>query len=434
MGIDMFPWQIEAINGMLEVDENWRLRHRFALVSVGRQNGKTKGLLAPLIGWWLTHYAAQRGEPQNVMSTAHKLDVAEDVANVLFPILEEKFGFQTYRSFGRKEAFHEGGSRWRVVSSGESAGHGTSNDLVVVDEIWNVKPEVIEGGLLPTQTARPAPFAFFTSTAGSEDSKFFIRWRERGMQQIEAGEAGRLYMAEWSPPANVDPTERRWWSWANPSLGYTITEQELADKLEALDRGEFVRHHCNMWTSSIGSWLPHGAWEALQVDDPMPAGGILAVDSNATDMRYVGVRVALREDGRYQADTEFAVETQDEMWAAITESMKDRSVELALTPGLATMCPLDLSRRMTIWGYQEINRYTAIVKGMILEGRMAHNGKMTLTEQVNRAVAGRTQASITLTSQKSPGPIEQCRCMVAAAGMAAKPQSNIRKPMIGSSR
>ena len=77
------------------------------------------------------------------------------------------------------------------------------------------------------------------------------------------------------------------------------------------------------------------------------------------------------------------------MWAAITESMKDRSVELALTPGLATMCPLDLSRRMTIWGYQEINRYTAIVKGMILEGRMAHNGKMTLTEQVNRAVAGR---------------------------------------------
>jgi hypothetical protein len=166
----------------------------------------------------------------------------------------------------------------------------------------------------------------------------------------------------------------------------------------------------------------------------MPAGGILAVDSNATDMRYVGVRVALREDGRYQADTEFAVETQDEMWDEVHRVMADKSVTLLLTPGLATMCPLDLSRRMEMWGYLEINRYTAIVKGMILEGRMAHNGKMTLTEQVNRAVAGRTQASITLTSQKSPGPIEQCRCMVAAAGMAAKPQSNIRKPMIGSSR
>lgn len=434
MQIDMFPWQIDAINGMLEVDDNNRLRHRFALVSVGRQNGKTKGLLAPLIGWWLTYYAAQKGEPQNVMSTAHKLDVAEDVGNVLFPILEEQFGFETYRSFGRKEAFHAGGSRWRIVSSGESAGHGTSNDLVVVDEIWNVKPEVIEGGLLPTQTARPAPFAFFTSTAGSEESKFFIRWRERGMQQIEAGQPGRLYMAEWSPPPNVDPTERRWWSWANPALGYTITEQELEDKLEALERGEFVRHHCNLWTSSIGSWLPHGAWEALEVDDPMPAGGILAVDSNATDMRYVGVRVAQREDGRYQADTAFTVESQDEMWEQIHAVMRDRSVQLALTPGLAAICPLDLSRRMTIWGYQEINRYTAIVKGMILEGRMAHNGGMTLTEQVNRAVAGRTGTSITLTSQKSPGPIEQCRCMVAAAGMAAKPASNVRKPMIGMSR
>jgi hypothetical protein len=65
---------------------------------------------------------------------------------------------------------------------------------------------------------------------------------------------------------------------------------------------------------------------------------------------------------------------------------------------------------------------------------MAHNGGMTLTEQVNRAVAGRTASSITLTSQKSPGPIEQCRCMVAAAGMAAKPSSTVRKPMIGMSR
>jgi hypothetical protein len=242
------------------------------------------------------------------------------------------------------------------------------------------------------------------------------------MQQIEAGAPGRLYMAEWSPPPNVDPTERRWWSWANPALGYTITEQELEDKLEALERGEFVRHHCNLWTSSIGSWLPHGAWESLEVDDPMPAGGILAVDSNATDMRYVGVRVAQREDGRYQADTAFAVESQDEMWEQIHAVMKDRSVQLALTPGLAAICPLDLSRRMTMWGYQEINRYTAIVKGMILEGRMAHNG------------GGRTGTSITLTSQKSPGPIEQCRCMVAAAGMAAKPASNVRKPMIGMSR
>jgi hypothetical protein len=60
-----------------------------------------------------------------------------------------------------------------------------------------------------------------------------------------------------------------------------------------------------------------------------------------------------------------------------------------------------------------------------------HHGQLALAEQVNRAVAGRSSGTITLSSQKSPGPIEQTRCMVAAAGLAAAPQQKIRKPMLG---
>ena len=93
-----------------------------------------------------------------------------------------------------------------------------------------------------------------------------------------------------------------------------------------------------------------------------------------------------------------------------------------------------MSRRMADWGQREITTYTSVVRNMILERKLVHSGQMALAEQVQRAVSGRVGATITLSSQKSPGPIEQCRCMVVAAGMAAKPQGNVRKPMIGSAR
>ena len=81
-----------------------------------------------------------------------------------------------------------------------------------------------------------------------------------------------------------------------------------------------------------------------------------------------------------------------------------------------------------------MNLYTSIVRNMILERRLVHSGQMSLAEQVNRAVAGRTGATITLSSQKSPGPIEMARCMVAAAGFASAPVASVRKPMMGLSK
>jgi hypothetical protein len=71
---------------------------------------------------------------------------------------------------------------------------------------------------------------------------------------------------------------------------------------------------------------------------------------------------------------------------------------------------------------------------MILERTVRHAGQISLSEHVGRAVAGRSQNSVTLSSMKSPGPIELARCMVWALGLAAKPSHAIRKPAFGVSR
>jgi len=320
------------------------------------------------------------------------------------------------------------------VSSSPNSGHGTSNDLIVADEIWKIPATTIEGSLLPTQTARPRPFTFLTSTAGDMTSEFFRRWREKALREIEAGEPTRLYFAEWSPPANVDPTLEQWWPWANPGIGKTIQMQELRDKLAYVARSEFIRNHCNLWQLAIGSWIPHGSWEENVTDDPMPAGGVLAVDSDYDGAGFVGVRVARRDDGKMQARSEFRVETLAELWDKAGEMMEDRQMKLAVTPGLFKLVPQALQPRTEDWGQTEITRYTAIVRTMILEHQLLHNNQPALSEQVNTAVSGRSHgASITLSSQKSPSAIELCRCMVVAAGMSSKP-AMVSRAAIGMSK
>ena len=430
--VDLYPWQQQVLDDALQHDAAGDLLHRYSLTSTARQQGKTV-MLSALIGWWLTVGRVKRGGPQQVLSVAHQYTTAELLPLMLFPILEERYGFKTFVSSGRMMAQHDDGSWWRIQSASPRSGHGLSVDLLVVDELFAVSELVLDAGLLPTQRARRAPLAVFTSTAGTEDSTALIRWRERGIQQIETGKPGRLHFAEWSPPANIDFSDRKFWHYANPSLGLGfLTMQDLEDGFNSPNREAWLRTDLNLWTSAVGSWLPHGAWESWITEDDMPAGGVLAVDSDNDGMGFVGVRVAARNDGKLQARSEFRVESLEAMWQQVHVLLEDKQMKLALTPGLHGLCPLDLSKRATIWGQQEMTKYTAIVRGLILEGRLVHENQMSLNEHVNRAVSGKAAGGmLTITSRKSPGPIEQCRCMIAAAGMCAKPSGKIRVPMIG---
>lgn len=429
---ELMAWQRLALDGQLQHDGTGQLDFSESLVSVARQNGKSYGMMA-LIGWWLTEMPGIAGRPQTVISAAHKLDRAFALFKELAPILEAGHGGKINWSYGRNFVEFPDGTRWFVTAATPQNAHGASADLVCLDEIWSIGPEVIFDAYRPTMTARPNPLMSMWSTAGDESSKVMLQLREQAIHAIDEGRRSSLYFAEWSPPPGM-PDGPEAWAWANPALGTTITVDRLRRMAETPNRQAFIRAHCNQWISAAQGWLPPRLWAELEVNDPMPEGGVLAVDSDLTDLRYVGVRVAPRADGMLQAVVEFVVESADAMWAEVGRVLQDKGVRVAFTPGLASFCPVDMQRRMVTFGTQEMNLYTAPVRNMILERRLRHGGQMSLAEQVNRAVAGRTGATITLSSQKSPGPIEMARCMVAAAGFAAVPTSSVRKPMIGSGR
>jgi hypothetical protein len=60
------------------------------------------------------------------------------------------------------------GSKWTVRAAKPSVGHGTSNDLIVADEIWDMSQLAIDGGLIPSMRARKSPLLSCWSTAGTE--------------------------------------------------------------------------------------------------------------------------------------------------------------------------------------------------------------------------------------------------------------------------
>jgi hypothetical protein len=405
LSVELMPWQIEALSGQLSHGDDGGLCYRRSLVSVARQNGKSVALRA-MIAWALTKEPIRRGEPVLLISTAHSLDLAVEQFEVLAPILEAKFGAKPYWSYGRNELEMPDGSRWLVQAATPKAFHGYSPHYIVADEVWNISSDVLFNGALPSQRARQEPMLSMWSTAGTEDSKAMIKFREEGLRAIDEDKPGKLFFAEWSIPPGVETDDPAYWHMANPAIGYTLDPETLVDESSMADKAAFLRASLNLWISSAQAWVNPGEFNKLTVDH-IPPGGVLAVDSS------IGVTVA------------FIAQTLAEVWSEIDRLAPDLT-GVALTPSLAQLAPSSLDRKKITVGYSELLTHTGTVRQFITERLLAHTGEQMLLEHVNRAVGVKTQGGYVLSSQKSPGLITLARCMVWAAALVARPQTKSR--------
>lgn len=431
-GMTLMPWQVHVLSGITGCDTPGMPLHRISTVQVARQNGKSTAQAA-LILWWLVRAPGLRGGPQLVISTAHTLDLAVSLFQQLAPRLEALGGVPKW-SFGRNELTMPDGSQWLVRAATGSAGHGRSPDLVCADETWDVNPDVIDQGLIPAQRARRNPLCTMWSTAGTEASELLLRYREQGLRAIAAGVSSPLYMAEWSVPADADPADASLWHLANPALGHTLDLEVLRAEFASPNRAAFLRASLNMWVATDKAWLEHGVWDSATVQTaPTEPVAVLAIDTSVDGTRYCGVAAHVTPAGVH-VRTAFVLSNMADMWAAVLEVMTaNPACLLAFTPGLQIHTPPPMLRRSTIVGQIEVGKWTALVKAMIVEGRLVHGDDLPLKEQMARAVAVNISTGPTLSSQKSPGPIELVRLVVFAASLAAKPKQRT-KPQMGMSR
>jgi hypothetical protein len=261
------------------------------------------------------------------------------------------------------------------------------------------------------------------STAGTEESIAMLKWREEGLRAIDTGEKPPLYLAEYSPPPELDPMTAAAWEYANPALGYTLSIDTLEDESHAPNRAGFLRSSVNLWVQTETGWLSPGLWKERTTNLPPVPGGIMAVEVSIDDSRFAAVRVNKNAEGVHTATVEFMCDTLTAVWENVDKALAaNPQLQIALTPSLDIHCPPHITYKRKVVGYREITAYTSAVRQLIVDNQLHHTGETMLAEHVGRAIAVKTPTGSAISSTKSPGPIELARCLIWAAGLAAKPQ------------
>jgi hypothetical protein len=426
--VDLMPWQRLVLADQLMVHPGTDdLLFSQSVVSVARQSGKSVALKCLLL-FWMVEMPRIRGTEQTILSTAHRLDLASELFQSLAPLLEEYFDAKVIYSYGRQSVTMPAvgdypGARWLVRAATPSAGHGLSVDCLIVDELFGCSSEAIDDGMIPTQRARRNSLMSCWSTAGTEESVVFKRFRERGMAEIDMGKVSKLYYAEYSPPTNLDPMSPEAWAYSNPALGITLDLDTIIEESKSPNTAAFLRSAVNIWVSTTKSWLDNGWFATLGDVTEMPEeGGCLAIESSSTDQRFMAVR-AVPSGDKVLVTVEFIAESLRELWAQVDASKKrHKGMTVACGATLDVHLSPALKGSAVLVGQRELQKWTTVVRSMTMSGQVRHTGESLLIEQVNRAVLSKHNGAVAISSARSPGDISLCRAYCWAVAMAGKPK------------
>lgn len=287
------PWQKQAalVAGELVVDEEVSsmlgrevLVPAFpeATVTVERQSGKT------ILDWsWINQRAlrwkAFDGARQNIAYTAQSgSDGRAKFRKDFEPMIRSS---SLWKQVGRPRFSAEdtgldygNGAIFTVWSTSQSAGHGQTIDLGVLDELFDDEDDRREQAFVPAMATRHDHQKLITSTAEDARGVVLRRKRRAGRAAVDAGRREGIAYFEWSADPDDDPESPETWRRCHPALGYTITERTIRQALDEMrgedgDLTEFKRAWLNIPVEPLGS-VGDGAfapeeWAAVCKEDPV---------------------------------------------------------------------------------------------------------------------------------------------------------------------
>jgi phage terminase large subunit-like protein len=265
LGIPLLPWQRLVLSVALERSGR-RPAYRDVLVSVPRQSGKSSMALA-LIIWRLL------AEPDQLVlySAQNRVAARRKLLHTWWPRitrspLAERFSL--FRGFGNEMLSADNGSRLELLSATESAGHGETTDLVVIDEAWVHQDAAVEQSIRPTMSTRGDAQLWAMSTAGTAKS---IWWRgklDTGRTSAELGVTSGACLLEWAADPSDDPTDEAVWWATMPALGRLSQVETIRADLANMAIAEWKRAFLNLWPDeSAEGWavVAKDLWEASRL-------------------------------------------------------------------------------------------------------------------------------------------------------------------------
>lgn len=238
-------WQQVYLLCALAHDADGRLVFRNWGLSTPRQVGKTT-LVSTVHSWRLMHGARIFGEPQFLVSVAHRARTAAEAW--MWPARwasSQKERFSVRFANGQEAVEQlEDGSRWAVVAPSEGAAIGLSLTQLTLDEAWMLSASMADAAD-PALAEAESPITWVVSTAGDyARSDFFLGRRTLALQLLD--EPSNNFYCEWSAPGGASLDDRDAWRQASP----VWSEKRLATVLDArlkMSDPEFGMAYLNKW-------------------------------------------------------------------------------------------------------------------------------------------------------------------------------------------
>lgn len=284
LGTPLMPWQQRVADVGLEFLEIEGLlvpAYREVVVTIPRQNGKTTLVLS-----WELDRCLSWGKPQRVAYTAQTgLDARKKMLEDQLPLIERSIWgaaiANVRRAQGSEGIDFRGGSQLDVLASTESAGHGRTLDLGVIDEAFKDVDDRREGAMLPAMTTRADAQLLVVSTMGTDASVYLNRKVDTGRDLVlrDRDDAEIAYF-EWAADEAADIDDPATWRSCMPAFGITITDRAVRHARETMTEGEFRRAYLNQRTAADERIISFEVWDRV-CGDVIPDGPIVvAIDCN----------------------------------------------------------------------------------------------------------------------------------------------------------
>jgi hypothetical protein len=280
-GLTADEWQEDVLEGWLGRSHSGKWSASRCGLAVPRQNGKNGVLeIRELFGMVIL------GE--KFLHTAHEVKTARKAFTRLLGFFENERKYpelagmvkEIRKTNGQEAILLTNGGSIEFVARSKGSGRGFTVDVLVCDESQDLTDEQL-AALLPTISAAPSgnPQLILTGTppALNMGGDVFTRMRKAGLKRLD----NRLCWKEWSLLPGDDLNDRMNWAKVNPSLGFRLAVETIADEREAMDDDTFGRERGGIWEDeeSTGSAISPTDWAArLDIESSISGKPSFALD------------------------------------------------------------------------------------------------------------------------------------------------------------
>jgi phage terminase large subunit-like protein len=430
-GLTLDDWQEWLIRHLLERypeghPNAGQLRYRQAVVSMGRQNGKS--LLAAILGVYGMLMHQKSGA--SVISLASSIDQARIIYNrVLFVIQSNTFLSKRFKkaSESRGIVTADGTGRYDVKPAKEGALQGIPISLCLFDELHLAKKGMWSAAVLGT-AQRQDGIVIGITTAGDQTSETLLELYKTGQAaSADDPELERFGFFCWEAPQHAkvdDPDALRA---ANPSIaaGRLPLENVLSD-LKTIPEHEARRYRLNQFISgTAASWIPSDTFRKAGDRLSIPqTGGVFAVDISK-NWEHATIAFANKVGDQHQTELvrTFVAPNEGQLFNALTElHYKYNSRAIALDdralPGLGKRLKMAGFPVWQLWS-KEVSAASSLVYSLFANGEAKHNNDPLLIVQSPRGIAKYSGETWFISRKESLGEIDALMATVFALYVSA---------------